>query len=92
MFTDTTMSSVSPVDVPMVGLRLSQLASSLTNQFRVPPPEFQIRRFWLDGLGPSWVAVKLKFEGLEAMIGNSDVLVVKLHLLDQVPYWVELRA
>jgi hypothetical protein len=40
MFTDTVMLSCSPVEEPLVGLRESQLAASLTLQFKVPLPLF----------------------------------------------------
>jgi hypothetical protein len=54
---------VPPVDDPLVGLGLSQVASSLTDQLSIPPPEFHILRVCLEGLEPG-VVLKLKLDGL----------------------------
>ena len=65
--------SISPVEVPLVGNKLSQAGLSLTDQLRVPPPEFHMLRVWLDGLGSPSVAVKLRLDGLYDM-GNPELL------------------
>ena len=64
MSTETVTLSVSPVELPLVGFKLSHVALSLTDQLSVLPPEFQMLSVWLDGLAPPWVAVKLKLDGL----------------------------
>jgi len=64
MSTDTVTLSSSPVDEPLIGLKDSQAASSLTLQSKVSSPEFQMLKVWLEGLGPSLVAEKLKLVGL----------------------------
>jgi hypothetical protein len=75
MSTETVTLSVSPVELPLVGLKLSQAALSLTDQLSVPPPEFQMLNVWLDGLDPPWVAVKLKLDGLRDMVGGAGFMV-----------------
>ena len=40
MFTDTVTGFVSPEELPLFGLKLSQAASLLADQFKVPLPEF----------------------------------------------------
>ena len=75
MSTETLTGSCSPVELPLAGLRLSQVASSLTDQLRVPLPEFQISKVWLDGLAPPWVAVKLKLDGLRDIVGGAGFMV-----------------
>ena len=75
MSTDAITLSASPVELPLVGLRLSQVASSLTDQLSVPPPEFQMLNVWLDGLAPPSVAVKLKLDGLYDMVGRGGFMV-----------------
>ena len=72
---ETVTTSVSPVEVPEVGFRLSQAASSEADQLRVLPPELEIFRDWSGGLGPSCVAEKLKLEGLKAMVGGGGLTV-----------------
>jgi len=57
------------VELPLVGLKVSQLALSLTDQLSVPLPEFHMLNVWLDGFDPPWVALKLKLEGLYPMVG-----------------------
>ena len=69
MFTETINVSVSPLSVPLVGLRFSQAALPLADQLKLPLPEFQIFKIWLDGLSSSWAAVKKIAEGLVAIMG-----------------------
>ena len=73
MPTETVTASVSPVELPPFGLRVSQVASSLTDQFKVPPPEFWMFRVWLDGLDPPCVALKLKLDGLDKFLKTMGI-------------------
>ena len=68
MFTARVTESCSPVELPLGGLRLSQAASSVTDQLSVPVPEFHISSVWLAGFGPPSVALKPKLEGLKEMV------------------------
>ncbi len=75
MLTDTRTIPLSPVpeERPFMGLRLSQAASSLTDQVRLPVPEFQMLSVWLAGLDPPWVALKLMLAGVWAMVEAEPV-------------------
>ena len=64
MLTETVTGPCSPVELPLVGDKLSQAALSLTDQSNVPPPEFQMFNVWFAGFAPPWVALKLKLDGL----------------------------
>lgn len=67
--TDTVTSSVPPLEqLLLVGLRFSQSALSVADQFSVPSPEFCIPNVWPGGLTPS-SAVKLKLDRLAAIVG-----------------------
>jgi hypothetical protein len=64
LLTTTVTSSSSPFRVPLAGVRLSQSASSLTDQPTLEPPsQFHVNRSGLDGSWP-WTALKLKLGGL----------------------------
>jgi len=66
------MSFVSPAEqLPLVGLRLSQAAPPVADQSSVSSPEFCISNVWLGGLASS-SAVKLKLDGLAAIVGWED--------------------
>ena len=69
MFTETVTLSVSPVEVPEVGLSESHEALSLTLQLIVPQPLLLMLRVWLDGFEPPSVAEKVKEEGEETRVG-----------------------
>jgi hypothetical protein len=74
VFTDTVTSLlVLPVELPLVGLAVSQVSLPLTDQFNVPPPEFHIAMAWLGGLDAPWVAVKLSADGSDDMVGLALV-------------------
>ena len=78
LLTDTFTLSVSPVDVPLDGLRLSHVASSLTDQLSVPPPEFHMLNGWLEGEGfDPWAVLKLKLGGLWDIIGSAGGIIVR---------------
>ena len=77
------ISSLSPVELPLVGVSPSQLVSLLTDQLSAPVPEFQISSTLSGGLAPPSVAVRLKLEGLCAMTGvggDSATVTVTLSL------------
>jgi hypothetical protein len=78
IFTETLTASLLPVEVPLVGLKLSQPASPVTNQFIVCPPEFHIVNVWPDGVGPPRIFTKLKLDGLKARAGGTGGLMVRL--------------
>lgn len=65
--TDRLTPSISPVELPLVGLTLSQGALSLIDQLSIPLPEFPILNVWFGGLGSSCSTLKLKLKGLTAM-------------------------
>jgi hypothetical protein len=69
MFTLTATLSVSPVDVPLVGDRESQVALSDTLQLSVPPPPLEIERVWFGGLEPPWAALNVMDAGLRTRAG-----------------------
>ena len=52
MLTDTVTLLISPVDVPLVGLKVSHLALVITVQLSVPEPELSIIKVLLCGLAP----------------------------------------
>jgi len=71
MFTDMGTWFISPVQqLPLVGLRVSQSASSVIDQASVPAPEFCISNVWFEGLDPACAALKSKLEGLGDMVGD----------------------
>ncbi|MBA7670371.1 hypothetical protein ES703_78516 [subsurface metagenome] len=80
MLADTVTVSVSPVELPAVGLRFNQLAPSLTVQLSVPSSEFQILRLWLLGFAPFLTALKLKDAGEHESAGcpDADTLTVEV--------------
>ena len=53
-----------PVFVPAVGLTLSQLVLSLTDQERVPPPVLEMLMVFPDGFVPPTVPAKERLVGL----------------------------
>jgi len=57
MLTDTVTVSISPVDVPLGGPRVSH--DAFTDQFSVPDPAFQMLKVWLGGLEPPSVALNV---------------------------------
>jgi hypothetical protein len=67
----TVLVLLTPVDEPDVGDNVSQLASSLTPQFRVPPPEFQMLSVLFDGLVPPTVPLKVKLLGEKLIVGDA---------------------
>ena len=64
------MKFCSPVELPLVGFKVSQSISSVTDQSSVPPPEFRTLNVWFGGSDPPSIAVKAKLEGLKAMVGS----------------------
>lgn len=53
-----------PDPVPVAGLGVSHVTSSVTVQLSVPPPVLDIVRVWLVGFAPPCVAVKPMLVGL----------------------------
>jgi len=53
------------VELPLVGFSLSQAASSVSDQFSVPPPEFHISSVLLAGFESPSTALKGKLDGLK---------------------------
>ncbi len=75
IFTERATESCSPVETPLVGDKVSQVALSETDQFKVPPPEFQTSKVWFEGLDPPWVAMNEKLVGEKAMVGLGEEVV-----------------
>ena len=71
MLTETVTGSCSPVELPLVGDKESQAASSLTDHSNVPLPEFQMFNVWFAGFAPPAIAVKLKLAGLKAIVDSK---------------------
>lgn len=71
VFTDTAMSFTSPLELPLVGLTLSQGALSLIDQLSIPLLEFHIFNVWLGGLGSPCSTMKLKLDGLAVIAGGD---------------------
>jgi hypothetical protein len=61
--------------VPDAGLTVSQVALSLADQVKVPPPVLLILRVWLAGLPPPCWAVKEKLVGLAPIAGGAGAAV-----------------
>jgi len=61
--------STSPVELPVVGAKVSQSALLLTDQCSVPPSEFQILNVQVGGLEFPCSAVMLKLDGPADRIG-----------------------
>ena len=64
--------------VPLVGLSVNQVASSLAVQFSVPLPVLVILSVWFAGFAPPTVAVKLRLVGLTPMVGVVETLPLAL--------------
>ena len=70
--TDTVTLSISPLEqLPLVVLRVSQSASSVADQSSVPSPEFCIPNVWPGGLDSPCSVMKLKPNGLVAIVGRE---------------------
>ena len=76
IFTDTLITSVSPVEEPTDGLKDSQSWLSLAAQFRVPPPQFQRFKPSNNELGPPSVAIKSIRGGSRQIAGATAGAVV----------------
>ena len=61
-----------PLPVPVVGLRVSQVALSVADQVKVPPPVLLRLRVWAAGLPPPCCAVKARLIGLAPMAGGTE--------------------
>ena len=61
--------------VPVPGLRVSHVASSLADQVKVPPPVLLMLRVCEAGLTPPCVAVKERLLGLAPMAGGTGAAV-----------------
>ena len=61
--------------VPVPGLRVSHVASSLADQVKVPPPVLLMLRVCEAGLTPPWVAVKDRLVGLIPIAGGTGAAV-----------------
>jgi hypothetical protein len=57
--------------VPEVGETVNQVALSLADQVKVPPPVLLILRVWFGGLPPPCWAVKEKLAGLAPIAGGA---------------------
>jgi hypothetical protein len=62
------------VELPLVGLSLSQAASSLKDQVSVPMPEFQISSVPFAGAEPPSPAVKVRLSGLKDISGAAELI------------------
>ena len=66
-----TLAVTTPVPVPEAGLRDNQVALSLADQLRVPPPVLLMVKVCAAGLAPAW-AVKDRLVGLAPIAGLTD--------------------
>jgi hypothetical protein len=66
-----------PVPVPEVGETVNQVALSLADQVKVPPPVLLILRVWFAGLPPPCWAVKEKLAGLAPIAGGAGAAVTE---------------
>src|SRR5687767_303948 len=76
-----TASVMAPELVPLAGVSVSQPASSLADQFKVPPPLLLTLSVWLFGFAPPACAVKVNVLGLRAMDGGGVTVSVTLAVL-----------
>jgi hypothetical protein len=64
-----TLALTVPALVPVEGLTVNQLAFSLADQLRVPPPVFAMLIAWAAGFAPPMLPVKVTLVGLSPIAG-----------------------
>jgi hypothetical protein len=62
------------VELPLLGLRLTQVASALIDQSSVPPPEFHIAIDCIGRLEDPSVAVRSREDGLNSITEGSTIV------------------
>ena len=70
-----TVAVAEPGALPEAGLRVSQVALSLTLQLKVPPPVLVMLTVWTEGFVPPCTPVKLRLVGLRPMVGGTGAAV-----------------
>ena len=70
-----TVAVAEPGALPEAGLRVSQVALSLTLQLKVPPPVLVMLTVWTEGFVPPCTPVKLRLDGLNPMVGGAAATV-----------------
>ena len=75
----TVIVSCSPVDVPLLGLTLSQLLLSEIEYVKVPPPEFLTLNVWLEALLPSVQELDKEAVPSEMLGGDDWAFTVRLN-------------
>ena len=75
--TDTVILSFSPLELPLAGFRLSQPAPLLADQSKMPSPEFHTLNFLLAGLAPPSAPLKLRFDGLNDIVGGKGTSIAR---------------
>ena len=76
--TDTVILSISPLELPLAGLRLRQPAPLYADHSNEPLPDFHTLKLWLAGLSSPSVASKLRFDGLKDIVGGKGTSIARL--------------
>ena len=70
-----TFNVTAPLPVPDAGETVNQVALSLADQLKVPPPVLLMLTVWAAGLAPPWVAAKERLVGLVPRAGGTGAVV-----------------